>query len=461
MARLQLQTWTARLPEVGTGPRHAFALIELAGELDRSELEQSQRAPLCMALAIDASSSMRGARFALAVQAARDVLDALGPDDRFAVIAFDRVARVVCAPSAADADSKAEARRALDRLSTGSGTNFSAAWRECDDAISRWMMPEASRRIVLLTDGFPSCGETEPEGLRRLVAEGMRRGIETNVVGAGEGIDERLCALLASSGGGRFHFLRDAAQVAPVIAYEVEGARRLVATDVSLFLTFTSRVTRAEVMHRLPCRPDGRTMEVSIGPVSAGSPRQVLLQFELDDPTTDAKVLEAFARGNWAGGRVVSRATNLGFALGARAMLEGPSGDPREGMAQPALVELQQGFGAPDARKRIAHTVLWMRTVAEIRSAWDAVEMGDEQAIRRRIGRAATLRKQLADVGLLTQEELSTLPELASLERVMLGPRGAGQEIARRTWHAIDHNTLTSQIVESAGFVGKPPFTEH
>jgi Mg-chelatase subunit ChlD len=460
MAKMQLHTWSARLPEVGTGPRHAFALLELAGELERDDVSQNARAPLCMALAIDASSSMRGARFALAVQAARDVLEALGPDDRFAVIAFDRVARIVCAPTAADPESKADARRALDRLSTGTGTNLSAAWRECDDALSRWMMPEAARRIVLLTDGLPSYGELEPEALRRLVSEGLRRGVETNVVGVGDGIDERLCALLASSGGGRFHFLRDAAQVAQVIAYEVEGARRLVAMDVTLFLTFTSRVTRAEVMHRLPCRPNGRTMEVSIGPVSAGSPRQVLVQFELDDPTSEATVFEAFARGNWAGSRPVSRATNTGFALGARALLEGPGGDPREGMAAPAVVTLGEGFGTPESRRRIAQTVLWMRTVAEIRSAWDAVEMLDEQAVRRRMGRAATLRKQIADARLVADEELAALPDLAALERVMLGPKDVGQENLRRTWHAIDHNTSSSQVVEMSESVLEP-FTEH
>jgi hypothetical protein len=67
------------------------------------------------------------------------------------------------------------------------------------------------------------------------------------------------------------------------------------------------------------------------------------------------------------------------------------------------------------------------------------------------MGRAATLRKQLTDSGLLTTEELSTLPDLATLERVMLGPKDVGQENLRRTWHAIDHNTSSSQVVEMAG----------
>lgn len=455
MAKLQLHTHAARLPEIGTSPRHAFALIEIGGEMTASELAESTRAPLCMALAIDASSSMRGARFALAVQAARDVIDALGPEDRFAVVTFDRVARVVCAPTAADPESKADARRALDHIATATGTNISAAWRECDDALSRWMIPDAARRIVILTDGLPSHGEIEPEALRRLVRAGLDRGVETNVVGVGDAIDERLCALIAAAGGGRFHFLRDAAQVAPVIAYEVEGARRLVATDVSLFITFTPRVTRAEVMHKLPCRPDKRTMEVSIGPVSAGSPRVVLLQFELDDPTTEASVFEAFARGNWAAPRP-ARATSTGFALGARALLEGPGGDPREGMAAPSVVTLPEGFGTPESRRRIAKAVLWMRTVAEIRSAWDAVEANDEGAVRRRMGRAQSLRRQLSDAGLLDKSEIEALPDLGALERVMLGPKNAQQEVLRRTWHAIDHNTNASLVVERGGSVIDP-----
>lgn len=460
MAKLQLHTWTARLPEVGTSPRHAFALIELSGELERDERSQSVRTPLCMALAIDASSSMRGAPFALAVQAARDVIDALEPNDRFAVIAFDRSARLVCQPTGADAESKADARRALDRLGTGLGTNLSAAWRECDDALCRWMMPDAARRIVLLTDGFPSYGELEPEGLRRLVSEGHRRGVETNVVGVGDGIDERLCVLLATSGGGRFHFLKDAAQIAPVIAYEVHGARCLVAKDVTLFLTFSARVTHAEVLHRLPCTPEGRTIQVSIGPVSAGAPRRVLVQFEIDDPTSEATVCEAFARGNWAGSPTGSRATSTGFALGARALIEGPAGDSREELAAPAVVTLGEGLGTPEARRHIARDVLWLRTVAEIRSAWDAVEARDEQAIRRRLSRAVTLRKQLVDAQLLTDEDLATLPDLAVLERVMLGPDDKERALYRRSTYAFTHNTQMSHVVHKPQDVDDP-FTDH
>jgi Mg-chelatase subunit ChlD len=447
MSVLQLATFAARLPEIGTSPRHAFLQVDIVGRGPAlAQGVTDARTPLCMALAIDASSSMRGGRFAMAVQAARDVLDALGSEDRFAVVSFDRVARTVCAPGPADLEGRNEARRALDRLSTNTGTNLSAAWRECEDNISRWMAPDAARKIILLTDGLPSHGDVEPDSLRRLVAEGAKRSIETNVVGIGSGIDEKLCAALATAGGGRFHFLRDAAQVATVIAYEVEGARRLVATDVSLSLGFTGRILRAEVMHKLPCRPDGRVMEVSIGPIAANTVRTVLLQIEVDDPTTEVPIATVFARGNSTVPKL-ARATNLGFALGARSHEDGPSGDPRELCTEKTAVSLGLGFGGEEARKKIATTVLWMRTVAEVRSAWDAVEARDPEAVTRRLARAMHLRKVLTESGLVSVEDREVLPNLEVLQSVMLGPKDAGQEQLKRTWHSIAYNTGMAQNV--------------
>ncbi|MDP3274414.1 MAG: VWA domain-containing protein [Deltaproteobacteria bacterium] len=446
MSKLTVEAFVARIPEIGTSPRHAFVLFELGGTLDTAAVADNARAPLCMALAIDASSSMAGERFALAVQAARDVIDALGPDDRFAVIVFDRLARTVCTPSAADDEAKSEARRALDRLRTGVGTNLSGAWRECDDALSRWMIPNAARRIVLLTDGLPSHGEVEPEALRRMVSEGLRRGVETNVVGVGDGVDERLCALVASAGGGRFHYLRDGAQVRSVIAYEVEGSRALVAKDVSLSVAFGANVLRAEVLHKLPCRPDGRNMDISIGPVTSESLRGVLVQIEVEDPTVSQTVAEALARGNFVHPSP-QRATAAGFALGARALLEASASDARAALSPGVVVNLAQGLGDYPSRAKVAQSVLLLRTSSEIRSAWDACERQDPVAVKRRLSRARTLRQQMISAKLLDDETAQALPDLDVLEKMMLGPSGEAQSSLRRAWTAHDHNTSISRVV--------------
>jgi Ca-activated chloride channel family protein len=327
---LTLDSHLARIPELGTQPRHAFALFEIGAsrqsdekplsDIDRSADEAARpntRAPIFLALAIDASSSMRGPRFALAVQAARDLVDSLTPADRVAVVTFAQHAALVLPPTSIDEEGKLEAHRVLDRLTTGQGTNMSAGWREAADAMSRLMLPDTARRIVLLTDGLPSQGEKDPAALARMVSEGRQRGLETSAVGIGDGIDEKLCASLARSGDGRFYYVRNETLIGDVVAHEVEGARRLAATDTMLVLAFSPRVERAEVMHRFHCHTEGRTMEVRLGAVSYQMPRTVLVQFDVQDPKSDAVLGAAVAKGK----AVIERQmvpTMEGYALGAR-----------------------------------------------------------------------------------------------------------------------------------------------
>ncbi len=454
---IALDTCAARLPELDGGDRDAFVLMEVSGRRGapalgdvspapyRGGAVSDARPPLCIALAIDASSSMRGARFALALQATRNVVDSLGPQDRLAVVTFDRSARVVLGPVALDAEGADHARRALDRLGTGVGTNLGAGWREAADAVLRVMVPGAVRRVLLLTDGYPSRGELAPEALRQRVAEGHGRGVETSVVGIGDGIDERLCAALAAAGEGRFHYVRDEGPLGDVVASEVEGFKRLAARDVSVLLALSSRVERAEVLHRYPCRPEGRALEVRLGAVSWDQARVVLVSVGVSPGDGDSLLGVAVAQGRRAdGGRAdTGTGTAAGYALGARDTSEDGSDGTVESPRQSLI--LPEGVGADEARRRIAHEFLVQRTATEVRSAWDALDAGDREAITRRLDRARTLRRLLADAGLVDAAALSALPDVDLVQEAMLGAAGSSREERRRltSWA---HNTQVSFI---------------
>lgn len=458
---LTLEAFAARLPELGTPSRHAFLLLEVAGRRDVPVIRHTDqapvctdsgretRAPLCIALALDASSSMRGPRFALAVQAARDLIDSLHPEDRVALVTFDRSARFVLGAIAGDEEGKSHARRALDRLSTGRGTNIAAGWREAAEALLRLVVPGSARRVFVLTDGVPSCGDTEPDALRRLVAEGHDRGVETSVIGIGDGIDDKLCALLARAGDGRFHYLRDEGLLGDVIANEIEGTKRLAALEVSLILALSQRVLRAEVLHRYACQPGGRTLEVRVGAVSYDVPRAVLLQMEVDDPQSDAMLGVALARGRALAPfqrRRTGTVTTEGYALGARPLevLD----DASEVSSGRLSLTLPPGQGALEIRKRIAREVVLLRTLAEVRSAWDAYDACDRDAVRRRLGRARELRRVLLEAGLLDATCLAELPDVEVIEAAMLGG-GAEMREARRAFSSWAHNTQVSLVLNS------------
>ena len=442
---LSLVPYAARFPELGAADRDAFVLIDVVDASDDDGRPPSdQRAPLCLSLAIDASSSMRGARFALALQATRDVLASLSPRDRLAVITFDREARVVFGPVAIDGEGTNLALRALDRLSTGIGTNVGAGWREAAESVLRVMQPNAERRVLLLTDGFPSRGETNRDALRARVMEGRARGVETSVVGIGDGIDERLCASLAEAGDGRFHYVRDEGVLGDVVAAEVEGAKAVAARDVSVLLALSPRVERAEVLHRYPCRPDGRTLEVRIGTVTHDSPRRVLASVTLTEGSRDAVLGVVSAQGRLAAaGRRPSSTTMRGFALGPAAFGDEPVDTDR------VSISLGSGNGTDEARRRVAFELLVQRTLAEVRSAWDAMDAGDQSAVNRRLERARTLRTILLDCGLVSHAQLADLPDVDVVRTAMFSAGGEARE-ARRRFASWAHNTQSS-------FVGPGP----
>jgi hypothetical protein len=445
---LSLNAYAARFPELGGSDQDAFVLLDV---LDAAEEGASGRpsadvrAPLCLSLAIDASSSMRGARFALALQATRNVLASLSPRDRLAVITFDRGARVVFGPVAVDAEGTNLALRALDRLSTGIGTNLGAGWREAAESVLRVMVPSADRRVLLLSDGFPSRGETNRDALRARVAEGRARGVETSVVGIGDGIDEKLCASLAEAGDGRFHYARDEGVLGEVVAAEVEGAKSVVARDVSVLLALSPRVERAEVVHRYPCRPDGRTLEVRIGTITRDSPRKVLASVTISPGTGDAVlgVVSAHGRRVATQGGVSARTTMHGFALGPGAMDDDVVETGRE------TVTIAAGVGSDEGRRRVALELLVQRTLAAVRSAWDAMDAGDRDAMARRLERARTLRTALLERGLVSYAQLADIPDVDVVQSAMSSAGGEARE-ARRRFASWAHNTQVS-------FVGQWP----
>ncbi len=448
---LSLDTAVARFPELGGSAQDVFALVEVAGLVSSRQTSPGYapgpaRPPLCLALCIDASSSMRGPRFALALQAARNVVHSLGPDDRFAVVTFDRSARVVLPPTTLDPDGVHAASRALDRLTTGIGTNLGAGWREAAEGLLRTMVPGAVRRVLLLTDGYPSRGETQPEALRAMVADGAARGVETSLLGLGDGIDEGLCTTLARAGEGRFHYLRDEAGLGDLVAAEVEGARSLIARDVVLSLGLAARVDRAEILHRFPCQADGdggRTLRVRVGSLTRDTPRSMLVQLHVRDVATDTVLGTAQAQGlgvlPGVGRTTPAATTRPGFALGDAQEL-GP-GDLV--MVSPPVHLTLSGDGADGARARVAYELLALRTAAEIRSAWDALDGGDREAMQRRLDRARKLRRILVERGLVSPVRLEALPDIEAVHRAMTATEAQSRE-ARRRFASWAHNTQSS-----------------
>jgi type VI secretion system protein ImpC len=178
---------------------------------------------------IDRSGSMHGEPLAQAVQAARQLLDRLEPEDAVNVLAFDTaVTSLAAAPLPAEEANLRRAGAFLDRLRAGGGTEMLEPLRlalQMPAAGGR----ERTRLVVFLTDGSVT-------GERELLAA-LRPAIgRTRIVafGIGTAVNRHLINKLAAAGRGFAEFLFPGENIARAVDRTLRRIGRPVLTDVEL-----------------------------------------------------------------------------------------------------------------------------------------------------------------------------------------------------------------------------------
>ena len=117
-------------------------------------------------LVVDISGSMKGEKMEQARAAARYVVDALNPEDRFDIIAFSSATDPWSGKlQDTDAKSRDAAQAWIDRLRAGGSTDINRALLEALAELDTAKGEGAARPayVLFLTDGQPTVGETDAE----------------------------------------------------------------------------------------------------------------------------------------------------------------------------------------------------------------------------------------------------------------------------------------------------------
>ncbi|MFQ5460977.1 MAG: VWA domain-containing protein [Anaerolineae bacterium] len=174
--------------------------------------------PLDVVLAIDASTSMRGATSAgrskleAAKEGARHFVDLMADGERTAVLDFNSTANL----GRSLTDDKDALRAAIDGIVVSPGTRIDLALTQAArELLGPARQPGASPVIVLLTDGQPT--GTTPEAVMAAAQEARDAGISVFTIGLGADVDSALLVEVAGSGD-RYFFAPDGEDLARIYA---------------------------------------------------------------------------------------------------------------------------------------------------------------------------------------------------------------------------------------------------
>lgn len=265
-------TMTSRLshPYITPGSTDLFVTVDVTG----AEVAGSQRSPVNLALVIDRSGSMSGYKLQQAKQAARHLVGLLRNEDRLAIVHYG--SDVKSLPSMpATASNRERMLQYIEGIWDEGGTNISAGLTSGQHQVSTARREFQVNRIILISDGQPTEGDTDEESLKRLVKSIRAEGVTVSSIGVGTDFNEDLMQGFAEYGAGAYGFMEDAGRLATIFQKDLQQATTQVARNVELSFELPDGVVLGEVLG-YRAHQAGRTIRVPMPDFSAGQTERVV-----------------------------------------------------------------------------------------------------------------------------------------------------------------------------------------
>ena len=214
--------------------------------------------------------------------ALRNVLERLGPEDRFALVAFaDQAETLIGSESGENKRRLLAALERLDRLSLGDDTYMAKGMALGYQEALRSLAPGRVQRMILLTDGFTR----DEDECRRQARQAAAQGIAISTVGLGVEFNEELLLGIADASRGQGYFVQDPQEIPAILAREMERAEKVALREVELKLRLAAGVEARRATQVQPVIADlppaqrmGREFSVRLGDLEQGPPHAILLE---------------------------------------------------------------------------------------------------------------------------------------------------------------------------------------
>lgn len=275
--RVKLKTAVDRplLAESGDGGR-VILRIGLEGCLPP---RGADRAPLNLAVVLDRSGSMSGAKLEQAKQAAAWLVEHLEDGDVLSLVAYETEVQVLVA--AARLGGRREAfRRAIDRLETGGSTALHGGVEEGARQLREFLDRERINRVLLLSDGLANVGPKDNASIAALGTRLAREGMSVTTLGLGGDYNETLMTALAEASDANYYHIADVETLPEIFAKELGELQSIVARELEIEIRFSEGVRPLRILGRPGELRPGKE-QVAFATLSGGQSREIFLECEL------------------------------------------------------------------------------------------------------------------------------------------------------------------------------------
>jgi Ca-activated chloride channel family protein len=195
-----------------------------------------KKPPLDLAVVIDHSGSMaESGKEDYARQGVKLLVDQLGSVDTLTLIEFDDGVTTLFGP--AHVTDAAAVKAIVDQIQPAGSTNLYGGLEAGYQAALMGGDETQQRRVIFLTDGLPTAGNTDTQAIEQMSAGYNEQHVGLTTIGLGTDVDAGLLRQLSEQGGGNFYFLENPTAVTQVFTEELAFFVAPIAYDLDLVFT--------------------------------------------------------------------------------------------------------------------------------------------------------------------------------------------------------------------------------
>lgn len=269
---LQLNLVPERGYVVKHSPQDIVIKIDLSAVADRKKVH---RTPLNLAVVLDKSGSMTGAKLEKTKQAAMQLVDRLAPNDIFSLVIFSDHAQVLV--PAQKVEDKDALKERIEGIEAGGSTALYAGVKMGADQLEEYFSSKRINRVILLSDGLANVGPSSTRELRRFGSDLAERGISVTTIGVGDDYNEDLMAGLAEASDANYYYVKDTEKLPAIFAKELGELLTVAARDVRIEIVCPDGVKPLGFIGRAE-KFEGQKAVVNLSQFTGGQDRYLFLR---------------------------------------------------------------------------------------------------------------------------------------------------------------------------------------